>query len=149
VRHASGFTPEAAWLTVGQVADLGAIGIARGSIRAPSGERTRFGGDAPGARELNEQGFYEIREEDGERSHYIAVNVDLAESDLSRMDAQELVAAISQLGANAPAAASLAGENTPQERERRQSLWWYLLVAAFLLLATETIISNRLSKAAA
>jgi hypothetical protein len=33
-----------------------------------------------------------------------------------------------------------------EERERRQSLWRYLLLAALLLLATETAVSNRLSR---
>jgi hypothetical protein len=35
---------------------------------------------------------------------------------------------------------------TREDAERRQSLWWYLLLAGLLLLATETIISNRLSR---
>ena len=34
------------------------------------------------------------------------------------------------------------------ELERRQSLWWYLLIGVFLLLAGETVFSNRLSRAA-
>ena len=31
------------------------------------------------------------------------------------------------------------------ELERRQSLWWYILIGVFLLLAGETVFSNRLS----
>jgi hypothetical protein len=34
---------------------------------------------------------------------------------------------------------------TPEDAERRQSLWWYLLAAALLLLLAETFVSNRLS----
>ena len=37
-------------------------------------------------------------------------------------------------------------EMTREEAEKRQSLWWYLLMAGLLLLATETVISNRLSR---
>jgi hypothetical protein len=35
---------------------------------------------------------------------------------------------------------------TAEEREQRQSLWWYLLLSAFLVLAAETVLSNRLSR---
>jgi hypothetical protein len=35
---------------------------------------------------------------------------------------------------------------TREETERRQSLWWYLLMTGLLLLAIETVISNRLSR---
>ena len=34
---------------------------------------------------------------------------------------------------------------TTDEQESRQALWQYLLMAAFLLLATETVLSNQLS----
>ena len=47
-----------------------------------------------------------------------------------------------------PASAQAAEpqEMTREEAERRQSLWWYLLMAGLLLLAVETVISNRLSR---
>ena len=35
---------------------------------------------------------------------------------------------------------------TPQDLERRQAIWWYLLFGGILLLATETILSNRISR---
>jgi hypothetical protein len=38
---------------------------------------------------------------------------------------------------------------TEQELEKRQAIWWYLLVGGLLLLAAETIFSNRLSRATA
>ena len=76
----------------------------------------------------------------------IAVNVDMAESDLSRFDPKELIAAVT-----APA---LPGEGSvvepaasPEEMERRQTTWWYLLLAALLLMGAETVLSNRLSRA--
>ena len=33
-----------------------------------------------------------------------------------------------------------------EDAEQRQALWWYLLFAGLLLLAAETVISNRLSR---
>jgi hypothetical protein len=39
-----------------------------------------------------------------------------------------------------------AQEATREEVERRQSLWWYLLLTGLLILATETVIANRLSR---
>ena len=36
---------------------------------------------------------------------------------------------------------------TPQDQERRQRLWWYLLLVAVLVMAGETAVSNRLSRA--
>jgi hypothetical protein len=33
-----------------------------------------------------------------------------------------------------------------EDTERRQTIWWYLLALAGVLLATETLMSNRLSR---
>ena len=38
---------------------------------------------------------------------------------------------------------------TPQDLERRQAIWWYLLLGGIVLLATETILSNRISRGVA
>jgi hypothetical protein len=38
--------------------------------------------------------------------------------------------------------------STPQDQERRQRIWWYLLLVAVLILGGETLLSNRLSRAA-
>jgi hypothetical protein len=35
-----------------------------------------------------------------------------------------------------------------EDAERRQTIWWYLLALAGVLLATETLMSNRLSRRA-
>jgi hypothetical protein len=59
------------------------------------------------------------------------------------MDPEELAGAVtrrSRASAGARAEAAL----TTDEQESRQALWRYLLMAAFLLLATETVLSNRL-----
>jgi hypothetical protein len=33
-----------------------------------------------------------------------------------------------------------------KDAEKRQALWWYLLLTGLLLLAVETVVSNRLSQ---
>ena len=119
-------------------------------VESPSGHRERISRDsARSSVELRERGFYEIR--GGATAigagRPVAVNVDLAESDLSHMDPSELIAAITSRnsrGATTSARAPFAG--TAEELERRQAIWWYLLLAALLLLAAETLFSNRLSK---
>ena len=35
---------------------------------------------------------------------------------------------------------------TREDTERRQTIWWYLLALAGVLFATETLMSNRLSR---
>ena len=116
----------------------------------PSGEKSYVGTGAPSRfLILEEQGFYELRPlgSSAARPQSLAVNLDFTESDLSALDPEELAAAIVPRGAGA-GAGTLAEELGPEDYERRQSVWWYLLVGAFLLLAAETALSNRLSRAA-
>jgi hypothetical protein len=50
-----------------------------------------------------------------------------------------------------PTAAGAVGSEAGDSREAqegRQGYWWFLLAGALLLLATETLLSNRLSMAA-
>jgi len=61
----------------------------------------------------------------------------------------ELVAAVT--GHAAPTAVSPpnpteASELDVKDAEKRQALWWYLLLTGLLLLAVETVVSNRLSQ---
>jgi hypothetical protein len=74
------------------------------------------------------------------------VNLDPAESDLARMDPQELVAAVVGRATPLDARPETAEELSPQDAEKRQGLWWYLLAAGLLLLAAETVVGNELSK---
>ncbi|HJS74157.1 MAG TPA: hypothetical protein VJ921_07725, partial [Vicinamibacteria bacterium] len=100
---------------------------------------------------LEEQGFYDVRRAGAgaaASSSSVAVNLDTAESDLSRLDPEELVAAVTF---RETGIAGAAGENAGDSREAqegRQGYWWFLLAGALLLLATETHLSNRLSMAA-
>jgi len=96
---------------------------------------------------LREQGFYELRGPDTPvgSGRPIAVNIDPAESDLSHLDPQELVAAATTASVQRDAGID-ANAATREEQERRQKLWWYLLLGALLVLAVETAVSNRLSR---
>ena len=74
--------------------------------------------------------------------------MDTAESDLTPLDPQELVAAVTgRAGSEAPVAEE-AAELRPADLERRQGIWWYLLLAGVLMLAVETWLANRLSRVA-
>jgi hypothetical protein len=120
-------------------------------LEAPSGAKDRV--TATGANHLvtlNEQGFYELRGRDTPvgSGRPIAVNVDPQESDLSHLDPQDIVVAVTAVnGERVPGSDFNVG--TPQEQERRQKIWWYLLTAAVLLMVGETLLSNRLSRNAA
>jgi hypothetical protein len=97
---------------------------------------------------LREQGFYEIREgSSAAANRIIAVNPDPTESELGRFPAADLARAVSP---DRSAATTATGTSTLSiaEREKRQTLWWYVLVFALLLLAAESLLSNRLSRAA-
>jgi hypothetical protein len=141
-RHVAGHHETRMARSVGEVVSLASSApAAPASVTTPSGERVRPEKGQP-ALELLEAGFYELQR-DGGPQEPLAVNVDTAESDLAPVDAEELQHALSRRtgGPVSVGSASL----TPEDAERRQSLWWYLLAAALLLLLAETLLSNRLS----
>ncbi len=167
IEHLSGRADALPWVTAGQVVDLAdpraleaaglvsaqAAGFAEGEDQValtPAGTSIALpAGDGPRYVPFEDRGFYVIRPpgSEPERPFTVAVNVDLTESALARMDPEELVAQLTgpEVGpAEGPTfeAAALARV----EQERRQSLWRYLLVAGFLLLLAETGVSNWLSR---
>jgi hypothetical protein len=139
---------------VGQVLDLTSGSILVGSRRdrvalTPAGKRvTLASGVGPEFLELDEQGFYELRSTGTAetRPPAVAVDIDPAESDLAAMDPNEFTAAVTGHAGSQVASNATEEPETPQALERRQSLWWYLLFGGILLLATETILSNRISR---
>jgi hypothetical protein len=169
-RHLSGFREQPSWLTIGQVLDIDAAEVAAGAtsgsaaragvgraILTPSGQRRALAAPqpaAPGAPappaaalEMTEQGFYEIRSAGREAGTVIvaASNVNLAESNLDRMDPKELVAAVT---GNGTTGSTGAQDVLPDEaQELAQRVWWYLLFAGILLLIAETVLAHRLSRA--
>jgi hypothetical protein len=124
-------------------------------IVAPNGEGLALrSAGGPLYISLKDQGFYEIRPQgrgDAVRSLAVAVNVDLAEADLTPMDPQEVVAAVTATppDGSAPRRTTRETELSRVAQEKSQSLWWVLLLSAFLILIAETVISNRLSTGAA
>ena len=156
VEYLAAYEPPTPYLMAGQVLDLseypGAAGLDVASpnlvARDPSEDRVEVGNvGRPGFLELTDQGFYEVRDTDGGDAEpvVVAVNVDLNESNLERVDPEELVAmATGRAGGDRSVATER--ELRPEDLERRQTLWWWLLVGAVGFLATETVISNRLSR---
>ena len=157
--YLAAYRPPTASLTAGQVLDLGqypgadGLDLAGGNlvVRDPSDDRVPVGSGGRDGRsgfiDLVEPGFYEIRDVDAADSSVVrvAVNVDLAESNLAAADPQELAATVTgRAAAGQPPAA--ARELPPEDLERRQTLWWYLMIGALGFLAAETVMSNRLSR---
>ena len=156
VEHLAAYTPPTPYLTAGQVLDLaqypGAadLDVVGGNlvVRDPSEDRMTVGSDGrAGFVELADQGFYEIRDTDAADSTpvVVAVNVDLSESNLERVDPLELVAAATGRAAG-DRSVTTERELQPEDLERRQTVWWYLLIGALGFLASETVVSNRLSR---
>lgn len=151
VRYLARYEQTPSWLTVGQVVDLASMAVQiRGDriVVTPSGQRITQRANSPGLLELTEQGIYEVRAAGSTtgRPLSIAVNIDPAESDLAPMDPAELVAAVTGHATAETAKAAAPEPLSREDAEKRQALWWYLLFAGVLLLAAETVISNRLSR---
>jgi hypothetical protein len=162
-KYLAGYAPERSWFTAGEVVDLSqypsAIASLSGGsngggeaddpelvVELPSGEsRVQQVGDEARYLTLEELGVYRVRQLGNENGPMglVAVNANPVESDLSTIDPEELVGAVT-MSASGDRQASLAATLTPAERERRQGVWWYLLIAAVLVLTAETFISNRL-----
>ena len=153
------YTPPTPWFSAGQVLNLaeqevvlgtGGLAAAEYVVMSPSGSRIPVDvGERAGFIDLDEQGFYEVHDASAAETDplTLAVNVDLAESDLSAVDPEELSSALTgRAGGDRADTAAPAREVGAADLERRQAIWWYLLVAAFLLLVAETVVSNRLSR---
>ena len=158
------------WFTIGQVVDLAnpealltaglvsseAAGLAEGLDQiavTPSGTTIQLpAGEGPRYLPLEEHGFYTVRppSTEPERPFVVAVNVDLEESNLTRLDPEQLsVQIMATAGATRDA---LNGDRAQalqrEDQERRQSLWRWLLLAALALFVGETILSNWISRRA-
>ncbi len=145
------------WYRVGDVIDLTQVALASGEnldgseviVESPAGgSRLLRVSNESRYFALSEAGFYRIRMAGGDEDwiYTAAANVEPEELDLSALDPNELASAVTETADGQPAAAE-AVALSPEERERRQGLWWYLLVGAAALLLTETLLSNRTSRA--
>jgi hypothetical protein len=153
VRHLARYRAPRTSFTVGGVADLREYaaegqGAADVVVETPSGRReVRKLAQGEYSLQLEEAGIYQVRPVESQRAPaaLIAANVDPEESDLSRVDAEEIARAVASSGsgsgerAGSPRIAGL----TAEAKERRQRLWWYLLVGALMLLAAESVVARR------
>jgi hypothetical protein len=155
-KHLAAYREPEGWAEVGSVVDLAQISplwapaAARGAelvVEEPGGAREviRPAEDAS-LLQVERAGYYELRSlGDDEARFTLAANRNPAESDLSRVDPQEVAAALAapEAGSESEAASLVL---TSEDRERRQGLWWYLLAGAGALLLLEMLLANRESR---
>jgi len=136
------YTQRPTAMTVGDVLPTAPGAVALG----PGGERIPLADGNAGVVELRDQGFYEVRSGDKDPAPLtVASNVELKESDMTPVDPQEVAAGATGKAGGAAAAGANA-TYTNEERERAQRVWWYLLFGGLMLLAAETVLSNKLGK---
>lgn len=160
-RHLGGRGELPAWHLAGSTVNLAGLAEAAGSWDIPAGAVAMEpgGGSVPldeeggFALELDRRGIWEIRPPGLRPDHpfALAVNVDVAESDLTRLDVEAFQAAVGGAAALVDGRGGLEGteattEVASEDFEKSQSFWRYLLAAVFLLMASETMLSNRLSR---
>ena len=149
------------WHLAGTTVNLSALAEADATLEIPAGAVAMAPGggsvavdSATSLLRLESRGIWEIRPP-GERPEHpmaIAANVDVTESDLARMDIEEFLGAVGgEPGAGEAANDTIAAAASDDELqaadfEGRQSFWRYLLAAAFLLMVSETVLANRLSR---
>jgi hypothetical protein len=147
VKSLAGFRPPSPWQTVGAVVEADSVlpelspeAVEEGlTLLAPGGGESAVGDLIT----LEEQGFYEVRQ-GRETLTVLAVNLDVSESDLTRLDVEELVGALKPpIGGAADGGG--ADRATPFERERSQGLWRFLVLAGLLLLVGEMFLADRLT----
>jgi len=168
VRYASGRTEVVSSFPAGQVIDvtdatamatacLGDVSEALAGAEervavTPSGETLVLPTDGSAHfLRLREQGVYEIRPPGNSdiRPLAVAVNVDLAEADLTPLDVEEVAASLISAPGDEELVQRPGGREARllrEDQERRQALWRFLLVGAFVLLVMETLVSNWISR---
>ena len=114
------------------------------AVDSPGGKRideTRKNSSGEQSLDANEIGFYRLRYRD--RDEFVAVNLDTKESDLTKLNVDDLIAGISPSGdANAQPAQSSG--LTAEEKEARQRLWLPLLLTALALFVMEAVVARRI-----
>ncbi|MCC7051905.1 MAG: VWA domain-containing protein [Gemmatimonadaceae bacterium] len=127
------------------LAGAAGAGVARWSVTAPSGARTTIGGaGAAAVLQPREAGVFALRPggSPGARPVLVAANIAPAELDFASFDGARLPAALAGAPAATSATRAEALQESPADREARQSGWWYLLAAAALLLVVEGLVAR-------
>ena len=138
IEHLADYAPPSPWYSAGQVLNLAEQNIMGGSgdaevaeyaVMSPTGNRipVAASGERAGFITLVEQGLYEVHDSnaaDG-RPLMVAVNVDLAESDLAAVDPEELGSMVTgRAGGSREVESGMVRSVAPDDLERRQSIWW-------------------------
>jgi hypothetical protein len=144
VLYSSGRDATLLWRTTGQ-SWLLPPGLREAAVLTPGGAILRPQRDSVGATvALRESGVYALYEGrvQGEPSGLLAVNAPASESDLTPIDARELLLGVRL---SEPSAAGVGSNEIPTraEIEGRQRLWRILLVVVACLLIVETFVANR------
>ena len=129
--HATGQS----WLLPGTMKEP-AVSTPEGAILRPTRDTV---GSTVALREAGVYSLYEGRVQ-GEPAGLLAVNAPANESDLTPVDARELLLGVRQTAVNASASNEVP---TPAELEARQGVWRILLAVAALLLLAESFFANR------
>ena len=150
IRYLARYREPQPWLNVGQVLDPAVASARTPNVEriavTPSGRRVPLQDEGSDVMELTEQGFYELRDDEGKQVDVVAANVDPAEADLTPMDPKEIQVAAVGAPAGSEGGPAAGVPLTPEAQEKNQRLWWYLLVAGILLLGADTLLSNRMAK---
>jgi hypothetical protein len=114
------------------------------AIDSPAGKRiddarkNRSGEQSVEAREV---GFYRLRYRD--RDEYLAVNLETKESDLGKLNIDDLIASVSSGADEKSGPAAQSAGLTADEKEAKQRLWLPLLLTALVLFVAEAVIARR------
>ena len=114
------------------------------AIDTPTGERiTDRKQTATGEVIINvrEPGFYRLRYPNA--SDYAAVDLDGRESDLSKLNVEEFVSAVTGADPKAQTSVGSSEKLSSEEIESGQRVWWMLLIAALLLFVAEAVLARR------
>lgn len=115
------------------------------AVDSPGGKRvddTRRNSSGEQSVDATEVGFYRLRYRD--RDEFVAVNLDTKESDLTKLNVDDLIASITSSPSDRNARTSDSSVLTGEEREKRQRLWLPLLLGALAVFVTEAVIARRI-----
>jgi hypothetical protein len=114
------------------------------AIDSPAGKRIDDARKNPSGEqsvEAREVGFYRLRYRD--RDEYVAVNLETKESDLGKLNIDDLIASVSSGADDKSGPAAQSAGLTADEKEAKQRLWLPLLLTALVLFVAEAVIARR------
>jgi von Willebrand factor type A domain/Aerotolerance regulator N-terminal len=115
------------------------------AIDTPGGKRVddaRKNSSSEQSLDASEIGFYRLRYRD--RDEFIAVNLDTKESDLTKLNVDDLIASVTTSPGDNNAQPAQSPRLTAEEKEAKQRLWLPLLVTALALFLAEAVIARRI-----